>query len=93
MTVEIHTLADEMEGYMRHVFLTAADLLVADNTRGKALSKSAAARLERFGHAFPDSKIFDLSQNPNQRARLGTTHCPTLTKTSIIWHVDAGRMY
>ncbi|CAE7194075.1 unnamed protein product [Symbiodinium microadriaticum] len=80
-----------MEGYMRHAFLTAADLLVADNRCGKALSKSAAARLERFSQVFPDSKIFDLSQNPNQRARLGTTQCPTLTKTSIIWNVDAGR--
>ena len=48
--------------------------------------------LTSFRMFFPEGKFFDLSQNPGQRARLGTIILPTLTKTcGSFWSEDQGR--
>ena len=79
---------------MAHVRLTAMDLLTADNNEPKPISKSSAARLTQFRTLFETSaRMYDISQNPSQRSRIGSTVCPTLTKSSMIWHEDASRIF
>ena len=91
---QLSCLRECIEGFMAHLHLTAVDLLTADNNQPKVLQKGAANRLEDFRRMFPSCKIFDLGQNPSQRARVGTTVCPTLTKNcATIWHEDANRVF
>lgn len=94
----IQEISSAVSSAFKGLGLSAEDFLLITNEKLLAtlakLSASQAGRLEKFKEMAPTAKMYDLSQNPQHRLRVGGDTMLTLTKTcSSIWLPSSSRCF